>query len=50
MIQNCFQDVNKVIPKYYAEVYQYVGDEVVLTWLKEEGLRNNNCINFYFAF
>ena len=50
MIQNCFQDVNKVLPKYFAEVYQYVGDEVVLTWLKEEGLRNNNCINFYFAF
>ena len=50
MIQNCFQDLNKVLPKYYAEVYQYVGDEVVLTWLKEEGLRNQNCINFYFAF
>ncbi len=50
MIQNCFHDVNKVLPKYFAEVYQYVGDEVVLTWLKQEGLRNNNCINFYFAF
>jgi adenylate cyclase len=50
MIQNCFQDVNKVLPKYFAEVYQYVGDEVVLTWLKEEGLKNQNCINFYFAF
>jgi len=50
MIQNCFMDLNKVIPTHYAEVYQYVGDEVVLTWLKEEGLRNLNCINFFFAF
>lgn len=50
MIQNCFHAVNKVIPKYFAEIYQYVGDEVVLTWLKKEGLENQNCINFYFAF
>lgn len=50
MIQKCFQDVNKVLPKYFAEVYQYVGDEVVLTWLRDEGLRNQNCIKFYFAF
>lgn len=50
LIQTCFHDVNKVIPKFYAEVYQYVGDEVVLTWTKTEGLRNFNCIKFYFAF
>jgi adenylate cyclase len=50
MIQNCFQDLNKVIPLYYAEIYQYVGDEVVITWLKSEGLTNLNCVKFYFAF
>ncbi|MCW8850884.1 MAG: hypothetical protein OQJ81_12960, partial [Melioribacteraceae bacterium] len=50
MIQACFRDVNKVLPNYFAEVYQYVGDEVVLTWQKDEGLRNHNCINFYFGF
>ena len=50
MIQACFRDVNKVLPSFFAEVYQYVGDEVVLTWEKEEGLRNLNCINFYFGF
>lgn len=49
-IQDCFQDVNKVIPPYNAEIYQYVGDAVVLTWRSEEGLRNNNCIRFFFAF
>jgi adenylate cyclase len=50
MIQKCYLDLNRVLPKYLAEVYQYVGDEVVLTWPKDEGLHKNNCINFYFAF
>lgn len=50
LIQDCFGDVNKVTPPFNAEIYQYVGDEVVLTWRSEEGLRNNNCIKFFFAF
>jgi len=50
MIQKCFLDVNKVLPSFNAEIYQYVGDEVVLTWEKEEGLNNQNCIKFFFAF
>ena len=50
LIQDCFSDVNKVIPPFNAEIYQYVGDEVVLSWRSEEGLRNNNCIKFFFAF
>ncbi len=50
MIQDCFMDVNRVIPPFNAEIYQYVGDEVVLTWMSTEGLRNMNCIKFFFAF
>jgi adenylate cyclase len=50
LIQDCFSDVNKVIPPFNAEIYQYVGDEVVLTWRSEEGLRSDNCIRFFFAF
>jgi len=50
LIQDCFFDVNKVTPPFNAEIYQYVGDEAVLSWRSEEGLRNNNCINFFFAF
>jgi len=50
MIQNIFADVNKIIPLFNAEIYQYVGDEVVLTWTKSEGLYNNNCIKFFFSF
>ena len=50
LLQDCFSDVNKVIPPFNAEIYQYVGDEAVLTWRSEEGLRNDNCIKFFFAF
>jgi len=50
MIQDCFLDVNKVIPPFNAEIYQYVGDEVVLSWSGSEGLRKMNNIKFFFAF
>ena len=50
LIQDCFFDVNKVTPPFNAEIYQYVGDEAVLSWRSEEGLKNNNCIKFFFAF
>ena len=50
LLQDCFSDVNKVIPPFNAEIYQYVGDEIVLSWRSEEGLKNNNCIRFFFSF
>ncbi|WP_020529928.1 adenylate/guanylate cyclase domain-containing protein [Flexithrix dorotheae] len=31
-LNKCFNDLTTIIPYYEAEVYQYVGDEVVLTW------------------
>ena len=31
-------------------MYQYVGDEAVLSWDYKKGLRRNNCINLFFAF
>jgi len=50
LIQDCFRDLNAVAPKYRAEIYQYVGDEAVLTWPVEEALNEANCIRVYFAF
>jgi adenylate cyclase len=34
---------------YNAEVYQYVGDEIVVSWPVKEGLKNFRCIDFYFG-
>jgi adenylate cyclase len=35
---------------FNGRLYQYVGDEVVLTWEWEEGLKHHQCISLYFAF
>lgn len=49
LIQDCFNDLGVVVENE-AEIYQYVGDEVILTWKLQEGLKNQNCINAYFNF
>lgn len=49
LIQDCFKDIDAVIP-FKTEIYQYVGDEAVLTWEKEKGLKNNNCIHAFYAY
>lgn len=50
LIQDCFYDLNEIVPYYDAEIYQYVGDEAVLSWPYQKGLTNNNCIRLFFAF
>ena len=50
LMQSCFYDLTEILLKYKASVYQYVGDEVVLTWDMKKGLQNLNCIKAYFAF
>jgi len=49
MIQDCFNDLGVVIENE-AEIYQYVGDEAILTWKLHEGLRNQNCVQAYYNF
>jgi adenylate cyclase len=48
-IRDCFSDINEVLFPFRAQVYQYVGDEIVVTWPEREGLKHHFCINFYFA-
>lgn len=50
LIQECFYDLNLVLTKYNAEIYQYVGDEAVLSWPYEKGIKNNNCVKLYYSF
>jgi adenylate cyclase len=49
MIQDCFNDLGIVIENE-AEIYQYVGDEAILTWKLKDGLSDQNCLNAYFNF
>ena len=50
LIQDCFFDLTDVVSKHLAQIYQYVGDEVVLTWKMNRGLKDNNCLNVYFDY
>lgn len=49
LIQDCFKDLTKLIIKNRAEVYQYVGDQVVLHW-KNTPENKSNMIALFFKF
>ena len=49
-IQDCFYYLNRIVDKYDAEIYQYVGDEAVLTWSMKKGINQLNCINLFFEY
>ncbi|MBS1599082.1 MAG: adenylate/guanylate cyclase domain-containing protein [Bacteroidetes bacterium] len=48
-IRDSFSDINEVLSPFFAEIYQYVGDEIVLTWRVSDGLKDFSCIKFFFA-
>lgn len=43
-----FFDINDPIIESKGEIYQYVGDEVVISWKKNNGIKDVNCIKCYF--
>jgi len=43
-----FHDIATPISRYGGEIYQYVGDEVVVTWKMKDGIKNSNCIKSFF--
>ncbi len=50
LLQDCFFDLTDIVLKYEAKIYQYVGDEVVLSWDVTEGINQGNCLNTFFAY
>ncbi|MTI39190.1 adenylate/guanylate cyclase domain-containing protein [Fulvivirga lutimaris] len=48
-LRDYFDDINEILLPYRAQVYQYVGDEIVVMWPEQEGLINNFCVTFFFA-
>ena len=49
MLREYYADLSKSIIQYYGEIYQYVGDEIVISWKLKNGLHNNNCIQCFYA-
>jgi len=50
LIQDCFRDLTGTLLATRAEVYQYVGDEAVLSWPVDVATANANCLRAYFEF
>ncbi len=49
-IRDCFHDLTDLIIRYRAEIYQFVGDEVVLSWSIKNGVKHDNCLKLFFAY
>ncbi len=49
-LERFFLDMTPAILDTGAEIYKYVGDEVILTWSPRQGTRHQNCLLFYYRF
>ena len=43
-IKDVFKDVTPAIIYAKGEIYQYVGDEIVVSWKMNNGIENANCL------
>ena len=50
LLNEVFHEISQPVLKTKAEIYQYVGDEVILTWTMKDGLENSNCLKSFFMF
>lgn len=48
LLKDLFTDITNPILDNKGEIYQYVGDEVVIAWRQHEGIANNKCIQCFF--
>ena len=49
-IRACFHDLARIVVQYKALIYQYVGDEAVLSWELSDGVKDNTCLRLFFAY
>ena len=48
LLNDFFYDVTDAIINAKGEIYQYVGDEVIISWNTENGIENLNCLNCFY--
>jgi len=49
-LRSCFHDLTDIVLRYNADIYQYVGDEVVLSWRIKDVSHTIHCVGCYFAY
>ncbi|MDA1348892.1 MAG: adenylate/guanylate cyclase domain-containing protein [Chloroflexi bacterium] len=48
LVNDFFHDVSGPVLDTRGEIYEYVGDEVVITWKLDLGIENANCVKAFF--
>ncbi|NJB35648.1 adenylate/guanylate cyclase domain-containing protein [Croceivirga sp. JEA036] len=48
-LQRYYNDMADAIIAHWGEVYQYIGDEVVISWPINKGIRNTDCIACFYS-
>lgn len=48
LLNTYYEDMTEAIFNTRGEVYQYVGDEIVVSWRSEKGIKDNNCLHCFF--
>ena len=47
-LKDTFMDVTPAILNSKGQIYQYVGDEIVISWKTDSGTKNANCLQCFF--
>jgi adenylate cyclase len=47
LIKSYYADMTDAILETKGEIFQYVGDEIVVSWPEKTGLKNNNCMDCF---
>ncbi len=48
LVDDFFHDISRPIIESEAEIYKYVGDEVIIMWPLHKGLKEPNCLDLFF--
>lgn len=48
LVNEFFRDISGPVLDNAGEIYEYVGDEAVLTWKEKDGIKDANCIRVFF--
>ena len=48
LLNDFFNEISEPVRSTHAEVYQYIGDEVVFTWKTSDGITDSNCLKIFY--
>lgn len=50
LLQDCFKDLSSCLLENNASIYQFVGDEAVITWEISKKTDRQKCFNLFYSF